>query len=629
MPNKICLAGNPNCGKTSLFNLLTGKNERVGNRAGVSVESKVGRYKKDKTVTLIDLPGTYSLKSVSSDERVVTDFFTDYSGVIVSVLDGMNLERGLRLTSELTRLQIPMVIAINFCDEMKKRGIKIDLSAMERAFGVPIVLISARKNIGIDRLMTAVNSAKVPINILPEKQDDIISKIVKTALKDNSVVKDTFTDKADRVLLNKYLGIPFFALIMVAVYYFTAVVGGFFGDGILGAISALSVSVKNALKLQGANEWFIGLICGAVIGGVGEVLSFLPQILVLFFLLAVMEETGYLSRAAFLFDGLMEKVGLGGKSLIALGVSCGCSVSGIMSTRTIENERTKRLTVMLSPFMPCGAKTAVFAWFSGLIFGGNPFITASLYFLSVFSVAFFGAVLKRFNRFKGGGGLIMEIPVLRLPSVRGVFGALKEKTADFILKAGSVIFVVSVCVWFLQSFGIHGYAYDITDSFLFFIGDKIKFIFIPLGFGTWQCSVAVISSAFAKEAVIQTLSMIAENPAALFLSGYSAYAFMAFILLMPPCAAALTTAKRELNNRKDFYFMLFFQFSAAYLVAFIINITGVLLENYGYLFIPLTCTVFGFIISVLVIKKTRRNGCRDCRLCGGEKCRKKKVNTTT
>lgn len=626
MFDKVCLIGNPNCGKTTLFNILTGKNERVGNRAGVSVESKIGRYRKDKSVSVIDLPGTYSLKSASDDEKVVTDFLKDFSGVIVNVADGMNLERSFRLTAELTRLKIPMVIAINYCDETEKKGIKINVKALEEQFGVPVLLISARKNIGIDRLMAAVRTANGKPRPVPfDAQEKFISETFIKTVTEKADLSNGFSDKADKILMHKYFGIPVFAVIMVAVYFLTSVVGGFFGDKISQAIETAANAAEKSMLSRGLERWFIGLISGAIIRGVGEVLSFLPQVLVLFFLLSVLEETGYLARAAFLFDGIMEKSGLGGKSLIALGVSCGCTVSGIMTTRTIEYDNTKKLTVYLCPFMPCGAKTAVFAWFSGLIFGGNPFITVSLYFLSVFMIVVCGTILKKFARFRGGGGLIMEIPVLRFPSIRGLFGAIKEKTADFLLKAGSVIFIVSVAVWFLQSFGISGYTDDVTESFLFILGDKLKYLFIPLGFGNWQSSVAVIASVFAKEAVIQTLSMVSEYPAALFNSGYSAYAFMVFVLLMPPCVAALATAKNELQNNKEFCLMLVFQFSTAYLTAFIINVCGILTEKFGYVFLSLTIIAVGVIISVIILKHRR---CGDCRACGGGKCRKKKVNTT-
>ena len=627
MFNNLCLAGNPNCGKTTLYNLLTGKSERVGNRAGVTVEGKTGRYKKDKRIKITDLPGAYSLENGSKDEKIAAEHIFSSAGAIINLVDGTNLKRSLRLTCKLTRQRKPMVIAINFCDELAKNGVKIDIAALGKSFGVPVVMISARKNVGLDELMAAIEKASTPRKVSVSESADFIEKTLDTALKITPVQRRSFTDRADEILMHKIWGIPIFAAVIVCVYFLTSMVGGFFGDKISWLFADVSQSAGAYLKASGAAEWFTGLVTGAVLTGVGAVLSFLPQILVLFFLLEIIEESGYLSRAAFLLDGLMSKAGLGGKSLVALGVSCGCAVSGIMTTRTVDDENERRLTVYLSPFMPCGAKTAVFAWLSGLLFDGNPLICASLYFLSIISIALFGSVLSRFKRFKGANGLVMEIPVLRLPTFRGVFGALKEKTVDFVLKAGSVIFLVSVVVWFMQSFGAGGYTTDIKQSFVYVIGDKIKILFVPLGFGSWQSAVAVLTSVFAKEAVIQTLSMVAENPAEVFSSGYSAYAFMAFILLAPPCAAALSVARNELKNRKDFWLMLVFQFLAAYIVAFIINLTGIIIVNYGVAALSLTFIAAGVIISVIILVKKR--GCAGCTACAGGKgkCRKKKANT--
>ena len=625
MTDNVCLFGAPNSGKTTLFNLLTGKNEKVGNRAGVSVEEKSGRYKKDKSVIITDLPGTYSFHAVSVDERVAISMLTRKPKALINVIDGTDLERGLRITVELLSSGIPMVVAINFSDEMEKQGIKADVKKLSQIFGIPFALVSARKNRGIDNLMSLALNRAATAKINGNLGDAFIEKALSAAV-NVSPNYEPFTDKADKILMNKYFGIPIFIAVITAIYVLTSVIGGFFGDKVSILFTKFAAKSEKALINGDVPQPIISLIVNAVIKGVGEVLSFLPQILILFFLLAVIEESGYMARVAFLFDGLMEKVGLSGKSLISLGMSCGCAVSGIMTARTLENENRRRLTVYLSPFMPCGAKTAVFAWLSALIFGGNPFISVSLYFLSVFAVAAGGCILKRFDRFKGGAGFIMEIPVLRTPSFRGVSGALKEKATDFILKAGSVIFLVSVAVWFLQSFGFQGYTDNIKDSFLFFIGDKIKYVFVPLGFGSWQTSVAVLTGVFAKEAVIQTLSMLSDSPAALFSSGYGAYAFMAFILLSPPCVSALTSALSELKNTKDFWCMVVFQFSVAYVIALIINVFGILIETFAFAVLSLTILAFGVIISVIILVKKR--GCVCCATCRRKRCRTKKANTT-
>ena len=422
----IYLVGNPNCGKTTLFNLLTGKNEKVGNRAGVSVDGKTAKLKKDKRVLITDLPGTYSVKGASIDERVVSDYLSNTPKTIINVVDGNNIERGMRLTSELTLLKVPMVIAINFCDELERCGVNIDEKALSKAFGVPVVKISARKNKGIDRLIKAVISdAAVPNLIFPERRDDFITKTIKIAVKWSSNADDNITDKADKIIMHRFWGIPIFMLVIVAVYFFTSVVGGYFGKILSNAINDFGHYTEISLKKSGASEWFISLITSAVINGVGEVLSFLPQIVVLFFMLSLMEESGYSARAAFLFDGIMGRIGLGGKSLVALGVSCGCAVSGIMTTRTVEDDKERKLTVMLAPFMPCGAKTAVFAWLTGLVFGNDPLITASLYFLSVAAVIIFGTLLSRSKKFNGSGALIIRELQLE--------GKKRMSTRDFLL----------------------------------------------------------------------------------------------------------------------------------------------------------------------------------------------------
>lgn len=626
MSGKICLVGNPNCGKTTLYNLLTGKRERVGNRAGVTVGEKRSPYKKDKSVTVTDLPGTYSLKAASLDEKAVTEYLAFSDDVIVNVIDGSYIGRSLRLTAELALLNKPMVVAINMCDELEKRGIKIDEKKLSEKLGVPVVKISAAKNLNVAALMeTAIKRARVPIPIAGGDADAFIAETVKSCVR-YSGEKATFTDKADRILMNAHIGIPLFILIIICVYLLTSLIGGFLG----GIISDVFAAIKKSLYARlagGGNSWFFDLTCNAVIGGVGAVLSFLPQICVLFFLLEILEECGYMSRAAFLLDGIMQKVGLGGKSLIALGVSCGCTVGGIMTTRTVEDDKRRKLTVFLAPFMPCGAKTAVFAWMSGLLFGGNPFVSASMYFISVCAVAVFGAVLKKPFKISEKSRFIMEIPVLRAPSLRGIAGVLREKVADFTLKAGSVIFAVSVAVWFLQHFGTNGYTTEVSGSFLFFIGDKIKYLFVPLGFGSWEIAVAAVTGILARESVIQTLTVVSASPAALFSSAYAAFGFMAFVLMMPPCVAALGAAKSELKCRKEFAVMIIFQILAAYSVSLIINLFGMAAEAAGWAFLPLTIIAAGFIISVIVIIK--RRGCSGCAACGVKKCVKRgKANTT-
>lgn len=624
MLNNICLVGNPNCGKTTLFNLLTGKNEKVGNRTGVTIEKKSANYKKNAKITVSDLPGTYSLYSGSIDEQMVYGTLKNFNGVIINIVDGTNLLRNFRLTSELILLKKPMIIAINMVDEMEKKGITVDEKRLSNILGIPVICFSARKKRNIEKVInSAINLSNIPKSMFYDE----LYKFSESCITVNSAnVKPTVTDKIDNVISNKYLGLPIFALILFLIYYITYSVGGILGEFITDKINALGNAFAVRLNNGGAG-WLGSLINGAILKGVGAVLSFLPQICILFLFLAILEETGYSARAAFLCEGITDVIGLSGKSLITFGVSCGCTVGGILSARSIEDEKKRTLTIFLSPFMPCGAKSLVFSWLIGKIFGGNPLISASLYVLSIFSVAVFGKLLSKTKKFLSKSGTIIEIPPLRLPTVRGIAGTIKEKAEDFVLKAGSIVFIVSVCVWFLQSFGLNGYTENVKDSFLFYIGDKLKYIFIPLGFGNWQSAVAVISGIFAKEAIIQTLTVVVNDQSVLFSSGFSAYSFLVFIMLMPPCVAALSAARKELKSKKEFYFMIVFQALVAYFMAFLINGIGYLIENRIFAAIPLTLIVFGVIISIKIIKN--KCGCKDCRACKEKLCKiREKANTT-
>ena len=634
----LALIGNPNCGKTTLFNALTGTYQKVGNFAGVTVEKKDGVYKKDKSLKITDLPGLYSLSADSADERAVTEYLkTTPPDAVINVLDGTNLERNLYLTCELARLKIPVVLAVNFCDDLDKNGIVLSETALSLLFGgVPVVKISALKGMGLSELIAAARGkAEIPklaVSVVGSAGGktgtetgaetanfyDFIEENIGKVIRKKETRAEKFTRRADGVLTHKYFGIPIFVAVVLFIYFAALKVGGAAGELIGAGFKSLENEARNALEGAGAAEWAISLLTDAAIKGVGTVLSFLPQILVLFLLLSVVEESGYAARVAFNFDRLFRSLGLSGKSLLPLTVSCGCAVTGIMASRTIESEGERRATIFLAPMMPCGAKTAVFGWFAAVVFGGSALVAASAYFLSLFAVAVFGKILKKFKPFRGSGeDFLLEMPTLRAPSVKDVFFVLWEKTKDFLFKAGTVIFTASVVLWVLKNVGAGGYTGgEVEKSFLYFLGDKLKILFYPLGFSGWQSSVAIISGAFAKEAVVETLALLSDNPAALFPTKASAYAFLAFVLLSPPCVSALSVAKRELKSGKLFAFMLVFQFSAAYVTAFAINF-------FGNLFVRAATRSSGLIFSVIIViiiatvflgavKAAYRGGCGNC-----------------
>ncbi len=629
----IALVGNANCGKTTLFNTLTGLYQKTGNWAGVTVEKKEGDYKKDKRIKIYDLPGLYSLSAQGEDEKAVLECFSKTPPkVIINVVDGTNLERNLFLTVQLVSLGLPLVIAINMYDDLKKNGIKIDTQKLSKLFGVPVIPISALKKFNIDKLIDiAKECTTIPkiesFNVIEhvKNQDYIYSFIEKnlsTIYNKKQTKSQRFTEKADKLLTHKFFGLPIFFCVITIMYFVSMKIGGFMGKYVSEFFYSLSERISGYFIQKGMSIWITDLICNAIIKGLGTVFSFLPNILVLFALLSVIEESGYASRIAFILDRLFRSFGLSGKSIIPMILSCGCTVSGLMSTRTIENKSEKRMTVFLSPFMPCGAKTAVFAWISCEFFGGSALVATSMYFLGIISAMIFGKILKKFKSFKTEyDAFILEMPTMRLPSVNDVFYTLWEKVKEFTIKAGLIVFVVTVGLWVLNHFGFDGYTTDSENSFLYIIGNLFKYVFRPLGFGNWQATVAMLSSLLAKEAVVESLSFVSVDVHSLFDNGFSVYAFMAFLLLSPPCSASIATAKRELGSAKWLWGMIAFQFISAYSVALIINGIGFLINGASGLLLTVIIaiiTLIAVVFSVLLLKKHK---CTDCTVCRkGNKC---------
>ena len=775
---KIALAGNPNSGKTTLFNALTGSNQFVGNWPGVTVEKKEGKLKKHDDVTIMDLPGIYSLSPYTLEEVVARNYLIEQRpDAILNIIDGTNLERNLYLTTQLTELGIPVVIAINMMDVVRKNGDKINVAELSRELGCKIVEISALKGDGVmEAAEAAIEAAKstktVPMHTfsgpvehaiahieeaavhgLPEEQqrwyaikiferddkvlaklnipaetmahietdikaaekeldDDAesiitneryvyIAEIIKACYKKKNAGQLSASDKIDRVVTNRWLGLPIFALVMFIVYYLSMVtVGsaatdwandGLFGDGwhlfgigsaeynevaeeygdaalIVdgyeayieenGALAAdgtftydvedeetlavetetatmadyekakatldeigeepdpanygvwvpgIPVLVGNALEAAGASEWLSGLILDGIVAGVGAVLGFVPQMLVLFLLLAFLEACGYMARIAFVLDRVFRKFGLSGKSFIPMLIGTGCGIPGVMASRTIENERDRRMTIMTTTFIPCGAKVPFIAMIAGAIFGGSAWVSTSAYFIGMAAIILSGIMLKKTKMFAGDPApFVMELPAYHWPTLGNVLRSMWERGWSFIKKAGTIILLSTIFVWFTSYFGwVDGQFQMLSDeqidcSILAKIGSAIAWIFAPLGWGNWQAVVASITGLVAKENIVGTLGVlygggdgsVYDAMAAAF-TGITAYSFLVFNLLCAPCFAAIGAIKREMNNRKWTWFAIGYQCGFAYVIALMIN-------QFGGLFTG-SVNILGVIVAVALL----------------------------
>ncbi len=686
----IALAGNPNSGKTTLFNELTGSHQYVGNWPGVTVEKKTGEYIKNANIKFTDLPGIYSLSPYTLEEVISRDYLLKGNpDLIINVVDGSNIERSLYLTTQLVELGIPVVIALNMIDVVRKNNDRIDTAKLEKALKVKIVEVSALKNENLDGLIEAcveiykrqeeIQSPKIfsekieayiqeiedsveAIKGKPAKrwlavklfeEDEIllkelqvsssekhrISEIVKQAGKeydDDSegiitearydyltamvakLVKKgreglTQSDRIDKIVTNRFLALPIFVVIMAAVYYISInIVGGpvtdWVNDVLIGEI--IAGNIGSFLESIGTTEWLVSLLVDGIIGGVGGVVGFLPLIATLFFFIAILEDIGYMARIAFILDRVFRKFGLSGKSFIPILIGTGCSVPGIIGTRTIENDRDRRMTITLASMMPCGAKTDIIAMFAA-VFGGVWWFGPLWYFAGIAAVVISGIMLKKTERFHGEPSpFIMELPEYHMPSPKNVFKATFSRCKAFLVKAGTIILLATVAIWFLQNITIDGqfasFADDGTDSVLSFLGKKIAWIFAPLGFGDWIAAVASVLGLIAKEVVVSTFGVLANlgevDPDSSALSSFvasnfntaSMLSFMLFNQFTIPCFAAIGAIRQEMNSKKWTLFAL------GYIMAFSYTIS-LMVYQFGLIFIEGASFSIGTFVAIVVL----------------------------
>lgn len=694
----IALAGNPNSGKTTLFNALTGANQYVGNWPGVTVEKKEGRLKGNKEVVIADLPGIYSLSPYTLEEVVARNYLiNEQPDAIINIIDGTNIERNLYLTTQLVEMGIPVVMAINMMDIVRKNGDQINVSALSKKLGCEVVEISAIKGEGVKKAADlAVKAAKEKrvVNIVhafdpkvervissiedklsssvaeeqkrffaikllerDEKIEEILTKVpnVESEIHEIEAIMDddtesiitneryvyissiigqcvakkrsagelTTSDKIDKIITNRILALPIFAVVMFAVYYISMVSVGTFAtdwtnDVLFGEI--IPPAVAGALESIGCAAWLEGLIVDGIVAGVGAVLGFVPQMLVLFFLLAILEGCGYMARIAFIMDRIFRRFGLSGKSFIPMLVGTGCGVPGVMASRTIENERDRRMTVMTTTFVPCGAKMPIVGLIAGAVFGGAAWVATSAYFIGFAAIIVSGIILKKTRWFAGDPApFVMELPAYHLPTIGSVLRQTWERGWSFIKKAGTIILLSTIFVWFTSGFGwVDGEfrmleVLEMDHSILASIGNAIAWIFAPLGWGDWRSAVAAFTGLVAKENVVATFGIlygveeVAEEGNEIWgnlaanMSQIAAYSFLVFNLLCAPCFAAMGAIKREMNNTRWFWRAIGYQCVFAYLVALCVFQIGSVLTGGGFGIgtIAAVIVIAGFIVALV------------------------------
>ena len=701
----IALVGNQNSGKTTLFNILTGMNAKIGNWPGVTIEKKTGKIKNTKH-EITDLPGIYSLSPYSIEEEVSRKFiFEEKPDVIINIVDSTSLERSLYLSTQLLELDCKVIIALNMADILERKGLIINEGKLENILGAKVIKISALKETGIQELIEEIDkpaytktsymydvqteqsikqienylsqnlehkrflavkllesderfeelntyeikniAQQLSMNYDTDLEETIATQRYKfiEQVKRQSVAimpqKESITDKLDKIFLNRWLAIPIFIVIMFSVYYLSVgVIGSCTVDRITGAVENFGEKVGIGLEGLGVSEWLTSLVVDGIITGVGAVLGFVPQLIILFTCISILETTGYMSRIALLLDKLFRKIGLSGKSLIPFIVGSGCSVPGIMGSRIIENQDEREMTIVLTPFIPCSAKLPIIALFSGYFFGEKSgLVSASLYFFAIAIIILSAIIMKKFVFKKTSSTYILELPEYKLPNVKYVAKDVFDKVVAFIKRAGSIILICSIVIWFLLSFSFRlEYGVDIENSILAWIGKTISWIFYPmLGTNSWVATVSAIQGLVAKEQVISSMSVIAgiaedveqgnqifSTEMFSFFTASSAYAFMVFNLFSAPCFGAIAAMEREFGGTKKVLKAIVYQTVIAWIIATLVYQIGIRIENGTF---NLADMIIIEIIAMVVISildrgksDNRANECRNCPYC--DSCKK-------
>ncbi len=713
MSVKIALAGNPNCGKTTLFNALTGSNQFVGNWPGVTVEKKEGKLKGHKDVIIMDLPGIYSLSPYTLEEVVARNYLIgERPDAIINIVDGTNIERNLYLSTQLMELGIPVIMAVNMMDVVEKSGDKIHVDKLSKELGCEVVEISALKGTGVQKAaekavgLAQEKKAVTPVHGFSEKAEDIIKTVegmlsgivpeeqkrffaIKLLEKDDkiqtqmestpdvsaeiqkmeelfdddtesiitneryiyisSIIHDcvtknrkgkmTTSDKIDRYVTNRWLALPIFAVVMFLVYYVSVTTVGAWvtdwtNDVLFGEI--VPPAIESFLVGIGCAGWLQGLILDGIVAGVGAVLGFVPQMLVLFLFLAFLESCGYMARVAFIMDRVFRKFGLSGKSFIPMLIGSGCGVPGIMASRTIENDRDRKMTIMTTTFVPCGAKLPIIALIAGALFDGAWWVAPSAYFVGIAAIICSGIILKKTKMFAGDPApFVMELPAYHWPTIGNVLRSMWERGWSFIKKAGTIILLSTIVLWFLMNFGWADGSFgmleaeQLNESILARIGSVVAPIFIPLGWGDWKMAVAAVTGLIAKENVVGTFGILfgfaevnGDNGIEIWgqlagsMTAVAAYSFLAFNLLCAPCFAAMGAIKREMNNVKWFWFAVGYQTILAYIVSLCIYQVGTLISagTFGVGTVVAFLLIIGFIY--LLVRPYKESKTLDVKMKG-------------